>query len=194
MSQPETQGFQTIWNPPFELVTEFNVLRSSFSAQYGLAQGVVTYQTKSGTNALHGDGFEIIRNNFFDAKGAYNATTPIDKENNYGFAVGGPVVIPHLYNGRNKTFFYLAMEWYRENQSQVNSFSCPRSPKNRAISAVCWMRAGSRSLFSTQRAVDAPRQYAGTQFRRKSFPRLLQARCRLACCNTSRTQPSVVFR
>ena len=42
MSQPETQGFQTIWNPPFELVTEFNVLRSSFSAQYGLAQGVVT--------------------------------------------------------------------------------------------------------------------------------------------------------
>ncbi len=125
MSQPETQGYQTIWNPPFELVTEFNVLRSSFSAQYGLAQGVVTYQTKSGTNAIHGDGFEIIRNNFFDAKGAYNPTTPIDKENNYGFSVGGPVVIPHVYNGKNKTFFYLAMEWYRQNQTQGNYFSLP---------------------------------------------------------------------
>src|SRR5579863_5027489 len=95
MAQSETQGFQTIWNPPFEQVNEFNVLRSSFSAQYGLAQGVITYQTKSGTNALHGDGFEIIRNNFFDARGAYNATVPIDKENNYGFAIGGPVRIPH---------------------------------------------------------------------------------------------------
>ena len=110
MAQPETQGFQTIWNPPFESLPQFNVLRSSFSAQYGLAQGVVTYQTKSGTNSLHGDGFEIIRNNFFDAEGAYNPTTPIDKENNYGFAVGGPVTIPHLYGtGKNKTFFYLAM-------------------------------------------------------------------------------------
>jgi len=125
MSQPETQGFQTIWNPPFELVTEFNVLRSSFSAQYGLAQGVVTYQTKSGTNSIHGDGFEIIRNNFFDARGAYNSATPIDHENNYGFSVGGPVDIPHVYNGKNKTFFYLAMEWYRLNQSQTGSFSLP---------------------------------------------------------------------
>ena len=89
IAQSETQGFQTIWNPPFEQVSEFNMLRSSFSAQYGLAQGVITYQTKSGTNQYHGDGFEILRNNFFDARGAYNHTTPIDKENNYGFGFGG---------------------------------------------------------------------------------------------------------
>ncbi len=85
MAQSETQGFQTIWNPPYELVNQFNVERSTFSAQYGLAQGAVTYQTVSGTNQVHGDGFEIVRNNFFDARGAYNATTPIDQENNYGF-------------------------------------------------------------------------------------------------------------
>src|SRR5438270_4860940 len=103
MAQSETQGYQTIWNPPFEMVNEFNVLRSSFSAQYGLAQGVVTYQTASGTNEFHGDGFEIIRNDFFDARGAYNPTVPIDKENNYGFSIGGPVWIPKLYNGKNRT-------------------------------------------------------------------------------------------
>jgi len=125
MAQSETQGFQTIWNPPYELVSEFNVLRSSFSAQYGLAQGAVTYQTASGTNQFHGDGFEIIRNNFFDSRGAQNPTVPIDKENNYGFSVGGPVLIPHLYNGKNRTFFHLTMEWYRQNQTQTGNFSLP---------------------------------------------------------------------
>ncbi len=125
MAQSETQGFQTIWNPPFDLVNEFNVLRSSFSAQYGLAQGVVTYNTASGTNEFHGNGFEIIRNNFFDAKGAYNPAVPIDKENNYGFSLGGPVIIPHVYNGKNRTFFHLAFEWYRENLTQTGFVSLP---------------------------------------------------------------------
>ncbi len=125
MAQSETQGFQTIWNPPFEQVNEFNVLRSSFSAQYGLAQGVVTYQTASGTNALHGDGFEIIRNNFFDARGAYNAVVPVDKENNYGFTVGGPVILPKVYNGKNRLFFHLSMEWYRLNTPDLTFMSLP---------------------------------------------------------------------
>ncbi len=125
MAQSETQGFQTIWNPPFEQVNEFNVLRSSFSAQYGLAQGVVTYQTASGTNEFHGDGFEIIRNSFFDARGAYNPTVPVDRENNYGFTIAGPIVIPKLYNGRNRLFFHLSMEWYRLNQPDLTYMSLP---------------------------------------------------------------------
>ena len=125
MAQSETQGFQTIWNPPFEQVNEFNVLRSSFSAQYGLAQGVVTYQTASGTNQLHGDVFEIIRNNFFDARGAYNPTTPVDKENNYGFTVGGPVWIPKVYNGKNRLFFHFSLDWYRVNQTDTTFMSLP---------------------------------------------------------------------
>jgi hypothetical protein len=125
MAQSETQGYQTIWNPPYELVNEFNVLRSSFSAQYGLAQGVVTYQTASGTNQLHGDAFEILRNDFFDAKGAYNSAVPVDKEHNYGFTIAGPVIIPKLYNGKNRTFFHLSMEWYRLNQTDTNFMSLP---------------------------------------------------------------------
>ncbi len=125
MAQSETQGFQTIWNPPFELVNQYDVLRSSFSAQYGLAQGVVTYNTKSGTNSLHGDGFEIIRNDYFDAKGAYNTSVPVDRENNYGFTVDGPVFLPKLYDGRNRTFFTLVMEWYRQNQTDTQFMSLP---------------------------------------------------------------------
>lgn len=125
MAQSETQGFQSIWNPPFELVNQFNVLRSSFSAQYGLAQGVVTYQTASGTNQFHGDVFEILRNNFFDARGAYNEHTPIDKEHNYGFTIAGPVWIPKLYNGKNRTFFHLSMEWYRQDVTDTSFISLP---------------------------------------------------------------------
>ena len=125
MAQSETQGFQTIWNPPFEQVNEFNVLRSSFSAQYGLAQGVVTYQTASGTNQFHGDAFEIIRNNFFDARGAYNPSVPVDQEHNFGFTIGGPVWIPKLYNGKNRFFWHLSMEWYRVNQTDTTFMSLP---------------------------------------------------------------------
>ncbi len=125
MAQSETQGFQTIWNPPFEQVNEANVLRSSFSAQYGLAQGVVTYQTASGTNQLHGDVFEILRNNYFDARGAYNPTTPVDNENNYGFTVGGPVWIPKIYNGKNRLFFHVSTEWYRRNYPDLTFMSLP---------------------------------------------------------------------
>jgi hypothetical protein len=125
MAQSETQGFQTIWNPPFELVNQFDVLRSSFSAQYGLAAGVITYQTASGTNQFHGDGFEIIRNNFFNAKGAYNPTVPVDREHNYGFSLGGPIWIPKVYNGKDRTFFHLSFEWYRENQTDTSFVSLP---------------------------------------------------------------------
>ena len=131
IAQSETQGFQTIWNPPFELVNSFNVLRSSFSAQYGLAQGVVTYQTASGTNELHGSAFEIIRNDFFDARGAYNPTVPVDKENNYGFSIAGPVIIPKLYNGKNRTFFHLSMEWYRQNQTNTDFRSLPTAAEKK---------------------------------------------------------------
>ena len=123
--QSETAGFTTNFNPPFELVNEFRVERSTFSAKYGLAQGAVTYQTASGTNSLHGDAFYINRNEYFDARGFFNKTTPIDRENDYGFTVGGPVVLPHLYNGKDKTFFLFALDFGKSNQSNTNIGTVP---------------------------------------------------------------------
>ena len=109
--QSETAGYTTVFNPPFELVNEFRVERSTFSAKYGLAQGAVTYQTASGTNSLHGDAFYINRNEFFDAKGYFNSRAPIDRENNYGFTLGGPVILPHVYHGKDKTFWTFALDF-----------------------------------------------------------------------------------
>lgn len=123
--QSETEGYQTGFNPPFELVNQFRLERSTFSAQYGLAQGAVTYQMASGTNKLHGDVWYINRNEFLDAKGYFNTTTPISRENNYGFTVAGPVVIPHLYNGKDRTFFHFSLDFGKTNTSNNNIGSVP---------------------------------------------------------------------
>lgn len=110
--QSETSGNTGNFNPPFELVNQFRLERSTFSAQYGLAQGAVTYQTASGTNNYHGDAFYITRNEFFDAHGYFNRDrTPTDRQNNYGFTIGGPATIPHLYNAKDKTFFTFALDF-----------------------------------------------------------------------------------
>jgi hypothetical protein len=130
--QSETEGYTTNYNPPFELVQEYRVERSTFSAQFGLGQGALTYQMSSGTNNYHGDGFWINRNNFFDSVGFFNGPAwggsnhpPTDHENNYGFTVGGPIWIPKLYNGHNKTFGHLSMEWYKQNNLDTDVSTVP---------------------------------------------------------------------
>jgi len=128
-NQSETQGFQSNINPPYEMISEFRVLTSNFSAQYGLAQGVAYYQFASGGNSLHADVFEIMRNDYFDARptdvAAAGNPVPTDKEHNYGFSVGGPVWIPRAYNGKNKTFFHVSAEWYRQNQGASGTGTVP---------------------------------------------------------------------
>ncbi|HUN86729.1 MAG TPA: TonB-dependent receptor [Terracidiphilus sp.] len=133
--QPETEGYTTNFNPPYELVEEYKVERSTFSAQYGLGQGALTYQMKSGTNQYHGDAFEINRNSYFDSVGFFNGpawnssntrnVAPTDRENNYGFSIGGPIRIPHIYDGRDKTFGHYSQEWYKQNNEDTDSSTVP---------------------------------------------------------------------
>lgn len=122
----EYSGNQTYINPPYEAVSEFRVNSSTFDARYGLGQGAVTYQMASGTNQFHGDGFEILRNQLFDSSGFFpthfsadgHPAPPVNQQNNYGFTVGGPVILPKLYNGKNRTFFHFSADWFRQNQAQ----------------------------------------------------------------------------
>src|SRR3569833_1925933 len=90
---------------------------------------------KSGTNTYHGNLFEINRNSFFDSVGfftgpAWNSNNtrnkpPVDHENNYGFSVGGPIRIPHIYDGRNRTIGYYAQERYKQNTENTNNGTVP---------------------------------------------------------------------
>ena len=101
-----------------DAVAEFKVLSGGFPAQYGRATGgIVDLVTKSGTNQLHGTAYEILRNKDLDANGWWNNYQGVQKgadtQNDFGGQVGGPVWIPKLYNGRNKTFFMFNVEAYR---------------------------------------------------------------------------------
>jgi len=99
--------------PSVDALSEFRVLTDNFSAEYGRAAGsVILAVTKSGTNQFHGAAWEYIRNNAFDSTNAFTPEgqgTPFLRQHQYGFDVGGPVILPK-YNGKNRTFFFVAYE------------------------------------------------------------------------------------
>ena len=106
------------YSPSVDAVTEFKVKTNNYSAEFGRSAGtIVSAVTKSGTNALHGDLWEFVRNNVFDANNFFSnaSRTPRQpfKQNQFGFTVGGPIIIPKLYNGRNRTFFFADYEGVR---------------------------------------------------------------------------------
>jgi hypothetical protein len=107
-------------SPSLETVQEFKVQSNFFSAEFGNTGGtVVNIASKSGTNELHGSGIwyhrqaELNANSFF-AKAQGIATLPDTVKNRYGFSVGGPVVLPKVYKGKNRTFFHVTLERDRE--------------------------------------------------------------------------------
>jgi hypothetical protein len=104
--------------PSVEQVREFKVLSGVFSAEFGRGAGVVSVSTKSGTNRLHGTGYEFLRNDAFDARNFFvrkvaaadgtlvkDPVPPLDRHQ-FGGAIGGAVVIPGLYDGHSRTFFF----------------------------------------------------------------------------------------
>lgn len=151
--QPETEGYTTNFNPPFELVQELATERTTFAAQFGLGQGALSYQTASGTNHFHGDLFEINRNSMFDSVGFFNGpawggrnSPPTDHENNYGFTIGGPVIIPKLYNGRDRTFFHYSQEWYKQ-VNENTSFSTVPTAQERTGDFSDFVNGGTGQLI-----------------------------------------------
>ena len=112
-------GRQEGGGAPFETIDEYAINTNAYSAQYGRSTGQLDFHIHSGTNQLHGSAWEFLRNNVFDAPGYFAANTPTgkkagtEKQNEYGFKVGGPVRIPWVYNGRDKTFFFGEMGWYK---------------------------------------------------------------------------------
>ena len=105
---------------------EFRVSSSSYSAEYGLSPGgQFSFQTRSGTNDLHGSAFDYLRNNALDANNWFNDnTTPItpktaERQNDFGGTIGGPILLPRLYDGRNRSFFFFSYEGLRLTQPQA---------------------------------------------------------------------------
>jgi hypothetical protein len=108
--------------PSVDAISEFVTLRGTYEAEYGRsASGQINVATKSGTNNYHGNVYEFFRNDVFNANNYFNKLTPPTasnarpplRYNDYGFTLGGPVVIPHVYNGKDKTFFFYSQEFRR---------------------------------------------------------------------------------
>jgi hypothetical protein len=110
--------------PSIDSISEVRVLTSNYGAQYGRnGSGTIEVETKSGASAFHGDVFEFVRNDMFNARNYLDppGTTPAYKKNDFGYTLGGPIFIPGLYNPkRDKSFFFWSQEWRKE--SVPNSF------------------------------------------------------------------------
>lgn len=110
-------------NPAVDSIAEFKVLSNTMSAEYGFTLGgVVNVATKSGANVYHGTAYEFFRNNALDARNAFATTPPYLRYNQYGGTAGGPVWLPKLYRGQNRTFFFVNYEAYLEH-TQSTSFA-----------------------------------------------------------------------
>jgi hypothetical protein len=116
--------------PSIDAIAEVQVLTSNYGAQYGRnGSGTVEVETKSGTNQFHGDLYEFLRNDDFNATPEFETSVPEYKKNDFGFTIGGPVFIPGHYNAnKQKTFFFWSEEWRRELTPASGFFSSTPVP------------------------------------------------------------------
>ena len=114
------------YSPIVDAIQEFKTQGHNDLAEYGgAAGGIVSVVTKSGTNQFHGALWEFLRNADMDARGYFESTLPPLKQNQYGASVGGPVWIPKVYNGKNRTFFYAAFEGFRIRSAMTTGALAP---------------------------------------------------------------------
>ncbi len=130
VSVDTSRALQKSWvasnSPSVEALTEFTVDTNGFKAEYGHAGGgVMMFVAKSGTNDFHGSAYEFLRNTDFDANDWFSNRAgkgrQTYKQNDFGFTVGGPVWIPKVYRGRNRTFFFFSYEGFRNRNGATNT-------------------------------------------------------------------------
>ena len=155
--------------PIIDTVQEFKVQSHNDEAVYGgVLGGVINVVTKSGTNELHGAAWEYLRNTAFDASDFYSHLPASYKQNQFGAAGGGPIVIPKVYNGKNRSFFYLGYQGYRY-RAPSNVYSRVPTPANMQGNLSDWPKA-IYDPFSTIVDPAKPGQFLRTPFSQNQIP------------------------
>jgi Carboxypeptidase regulatory-like domain len=109
---------------PVEALQEFSLVQNNFSAEYGRTPGGnLTYTTRTGTNAFHGQAYDYLRNTDLDAAGFFAATTPITHQNEFGVNIGGPIIIPHFHRAKDKLYFFAFYSGFRLAGGVTNSLT-----------------------------------------------------------------------
>jgi hypothetical protein len=165
--------------PSVEGVEEFRIQTNSYSAEYGRSGGgVLTIATKSGTNELHGSLFEFFRNSKMDANNWFaNASgSRLGKfqRNEFGASLGGPLSIPKLYNGKNKSFFFMVYEGRRQRSASTRFFTLPTDEQMGGDFSKTLTAAGQlRTIydpFTTTPDPSRPGQFLRTPFPGNRIP------------------------
>jgi Carboxypeptidase regulatory-like domain/TonB dependent receptor/TonB-dependent Receptor Plug Domain len=165
--------------PSVEGVEEFRIQTNSYSAEYGRSGGgVLTIATKSGTNTLHGSLFEFVRNSKMDANNwfanASGARLATFQRNEFGASSGGPLVIPKVYDGRNKTFWFMVYEGRRQRAASTRFFTLPTDEQMAGDFSKTLTAAGQlRNIydpFSTTPDPARPGQFLRTVFPGNRIP------------------------
>lgn len=142
--------------PTIEGIAEFSVLKDNYSAKYGFAgSGQVIVETKSGTDTFHGEAWDYLRNNGLDANNYFTTATQPLHQNIFGYTLGGPLIIPKLYNTdrSKKTFFFASNQRYQITAGQVSRGSVfPQAIRNGDLSASP-TRTGSLKLDASSQAL-----------------------------------------
>ncbi len=112
-------------HPSVDAIQEFRI-QTNTSAQYGASAGAnINVMIKSGTNSFHGALYEFVRNDAFDARLYFARSIPAYRQNQFGFTVGGPVMIPKVFNGKNRTFWFFDYEGNRIRQGNSSFQTIP---------------------------------------------------------------------
>ena len=133
--------------PSIDLVQEYKVQTNNFSAEFGnTGGGVINVVTRSGTNQIHGSAYDFLRNDKFDANDffANRAGIPISplRFNQFGATLGGPVVIPKVYNGKDRTFFFFSYEGLRWVRSYTANGTMPNALQRQGDFSRTFNQAG----------------------------------------------------
>jgi len=127
-TSPNWQSY--IFLPSLDALLEFKVESGITPAEYGKNLNQINVTSKSGSNELHATAWEFVRNAYFDARNFFDPRTgpqPPFKRNQFGFTLGGPVLIPKLINGKNRLFFMVNYEGLRERKALVQPATVPPS-------------------------------------------------------------------
>jgi hypothetical protein len=125
------QGLNSIaYIPSVDAVAEFKTITAPYDAQFGrTGGGVISVVTKNGTNTLHGTAYDFVERSFLNANSYVNKAAGQPRSDQsldeYGITLGGPVFLPRIYNGHDKTFFFGAWEGYRQNIDLSSVISVP---------------------------------------------------------------------
>lgn len=156
--------------PSVESLTEFTVDTNGFKAEFGQAGGgTLTFASKSGTNQFHGTVYDFLRNDALDARGFFARTRSVYRQNDFGLTASGPVVVPKLYNGRNKTFFFFSYEGFRNRVGANDTILSVPTPEMYRGDFSNWVDQNNRPVAIYDPATTRANPN-GTGFIRDVFP------------------------